>query len=78
MDTQQTNRDTTADGTEPRSIAKSLLGHPVFPIDAFSFGRRWGRRMKLLFPDHLLHVLRGVRAGIKEIRERSGGAGHES
>lgn len=55
-------------------MAEILFGRPVLPIDAFAFGRSFGRRAGQLFPEKLLHVLRGVRAGITEIAERRGGS----
>jgi len=56
--------------TDPEDLYELLFGRPVLPLDAFAFGRSVGRRMKRLFPDQLTHALRGVRAGINEIRER--------
>lgn len=56
--------------TDPEDLYELLFGRPVLPLEAFSFGRSVGRRMERLFPDQLMHVLRGVRAEIKEIRER--------
>jgi len=56
--------------TDPEDLYELLFGRPVLPLDAFAFGRSVGRRMKRLFPDRLTHALRGVRAGINEIRER--------
>ncbi len=56
--------------TDPEDLYELLWGRPVLPLDAFAFGRSVGRRMKRLFPDQLTHALRGVRAGINEIRER--------
>ena len=51
-------------------IAEALFGRPVLPLDAFAFGRSFGRRARKLFPEKLLHVLKGVRSGINEISER--------
>jgi hypothetical protein len=57
-------------GDDPEDLYKLLFGRPVLPLDAFAFGRSVGRRLKRLFPDQLTHALRGVRAGINELRER--------
>ena len=60
-------------------IAEALFGRPVLPLDAFAFGRSFGRRARKLFPEKLLHVLKGVRSGINEISERQAAqAGGES
>lgn len=53
-----------------KDLYELLFGRPVLHLDAFAFGESVGRRLKRLFPDQLMYAFRGVRARIKEIRER--------
>lgn len=56
--------------TSSDELNEILFGRSVFPLDAFAYGRSVGHCIQWLYPNKIVHVLRGIRAGINEIRER--------